>query len=123
MKRLLLLFLTIPFIMQSANAELSDSSVNLFNLKEKSVYMLEFPSKVCEFNVVNEKSINITPMTSLSNDKKMVVIEAQKSGVSDVSIRTEDSLYQLRFVVGPEFQDASKDLLMIDLPSVLLGGN
>ena len=85
--------------------------------------MLEFPSKVCEFNVVNEKSINITPMTSLSNDKKMVVIEAQKSGVSDVSIRTEDSLYQLRFVVGPEFQDASKDLLMIDLPSVLLGGN
>ena len=123
MKRLLLLFLTIPFIMQSANAELSDSSVNLFNLKEKSVYMLEFPSKVCEFNVVNEKSINITPMTSLSNDKKMVVIEAQKSGVSDVSIRTEDSLYQLRFVVGPEFQDASKDLLMRDLPSVLLGGN
>lgn len=123
MKKLLLLFLTIPFIIQSASAELSDSSVNLFNLKEKSVYMLSFPTKVCEFNIVNENYVNITPMTSISNDKKLVVIEAQKSGVSDVSIRTEDTLYQFRFVVGPEFQDESKDLIMIDLPSILLGGN
>ena len=123
MKKLFLLFLTIPFIIQSASAELSDSSVNLFNLKEKSVYMLSFPTKVCEYNIVNENSVNITPMTSLSNDKKMVVIEAQKSGVSDVSIRTEDTLYQLRFVVGPEFQDDSKDLITIDIPSILLGGN
>ena len=123
MKKFFLLLLTIPFLVQPVNAELSDSSVNLFNLKEKSVYMLEFPSKVCEFNIVNEKSVNITPMTSLSNDKKMMIVEAQSSGVSDVSIRTEDTLYQFRFVVGPEFQDESKDLIMIDLPSVLLGGN
>lgn len=123
MKRFFLLLLAIPFIVQSANAELSDNSVNLFNLKEKSVYMLSFPARVCEFNIVNEKSVNITPMTSLSNDKKMVVVEAQQSGVSDVSVRTEDTLYQFRFVVGPKFQDESKDLIMIDLPSVLLGGN
>ena len=123
MKKLFLLLLTIPFIVQSANAELSNNSVNLFNLKEKNVYMLEFPSKVCAFNIVNEKAINITPLTSLSNDKKMIVVEAQKSGVSDVSIRTEEKLYQLRFVIGPEFQDDSKDLIMIDLPSVLIGGN
>ncbi len=68
-------------------------------------------------------SLITTPLTSLSNDKKMIVIEAQKSGVSDVSVRTESTLYQLRFVIGPEFQDESKDLIMIDLPSVLLGGN
>lgn len=123
MKKVFLLLLTIPFMIQSASAELSDSSVNLFNLKEKNVYMLSFPTKVCEFNIANEKTITITPMTSLSNDKKMVVIEAQKSGVSDVSIRTEDTLYQLRFVVGPKFQDESKDLIMIDLPAMLLGGN
>lgn len=123
MKRFFLLLLAIPFIVQSANAELSDNSVNLFNLKEKSVYMLSFPARVCEFNIVNEKSVNITPMTSLSNDKKMVVVEAQQFGVSDVSVRTEDTLYQFRFVVGPKFQDESKDLIMIDLPSVLLGGN
>ena len=123
MKKLFLLLLTIPFFVQSANAELSTNNVNLFNLKEKNVYMIEFPSKVCEFNITNEKSINITPLTSLSNDKKMIVIEAQKSGVSDVSVRTESTLYQLRFVIGPEFQDESNDLIMIDLPSVLLGGN
>ena len=123
MKRFFLLLLTILSLVQPTNAELSDNSVNLFNLKEKSVYMLEFPSKVCEFNIVNEKAVSITPLTSLSNDKKMIVIEAQKSGVSDVSIRTEEKLYQLRFVIGPEFQDDSKDLIMIDLPSVLIGGN
>ena len=123
MKRFFLLLLTILSLVQPTNAELSDNSVNLFNLKEKSVYMLEFPSKVCEFNIVNEKAVSITPLTSLSNDKKMIVVEAQKSGVSDVSIRTEEKLYQLRFVIGPEFQDDSKDLIMIDLPSVLIGGN
>lgn len=123
MKRFFLLLLTVLSFVQPTNAELSDNSVNLFNLKEKSVYMLEFPSKVCEFNIVNEKSLSITPLTSLSNDKKMIVVEAQKSGVSDVSIRTEEKLYQLRFVIGPEFQDDSKDLIMIDLPSVLIGGN
>ena len=123
MKRFFLLLLTVLSFVLPTNAELSDNSVNLFNLKEKSVYMLEFPSKVCEFNIVNEKSLSITPLTSLSNDKKMIVIEAQKSGVSDVSVRTESSLYQLRFVIGPEFQEESKDLIMLDLPSVLLGGN
>ena len=123
MKRFFLLLLTVLSFVLPTNAELSDNSVNLFNLKEKSVYMLEFPSKVCEFNIVNEKSLSITPLTSLSNDKKMIVVEAQKSGVSDVSIRTEEKLYQLRFVIGPEFQDDSKDLIMIDLPSVLIGGN
>ena len=123
MKRFFLLLLTVLSFVLPTNAELSDNSVNLFNLKEKSVYMLEFPSKVCEFNIVNEKAVSITPLTSLSNDKKMIVVEAQKSGVSDVSIRTEEKLYQLRFVIGPEFQDDSKDLIMIDLPSVLIGGN
>ena len=90
--------------------------------KENNIYILTVPSKVYEFNVINEKSVNVSTMTTLANDKKMLIVEAKQAGVSDVSIRTEESLYQVRFVVGPDFQDESDDLIMIDIPSVLIGG-
>lgn len=122
MKKFFLLLLAITTTIQAGYCELSSNNVNLFNLKEKNVYMLTLPEKVQEFNVINEKSINITPITSLTDDKKNLIVEAKKDGVSDVSIRTENSLYQIRFVIGPEFQIESNDLIMIDLPSVLIGG-
>lgn len=122
MKKIFLLLLAITTTIQAGYCELSSNDVNLFNLKEKNVYMLSLPEKVQEFNIVNEKSINITPITSLTDDKKNLIVEAKKDGVSDVSIRTENSLYQIRFIIGPEFQIESSDLIMIDLPSVLIGG-
>lgn len=122
MKKFFLLLLAITTTIQAGYCELSSNDVNLFNLKEKNVYMLTLPEKVQEFNIINEKSINITPITSLTDDKKNLIVEAKKDGVSDVSIRTENSLYQIRFVIGPEFQIESNDLIMIDLPSVLIGG-
>lgn len=122
MKKFFLLLLAITTTIQAGYCELSSNNVNLFNLKEKNVYMLSLPEKVQEFNIVNEKSINITPITSLTDDKKNLIVEAKKDGVSDVSIRTENSLYQIRFIIGPEFQIESNDLIMIDLPSVLIGG-
>lgn len=122
MKKFFLLILAIITTIQAGNCELSTSDVNLFNLKEKSIYMLTLPEKVKEFNIVNEKSVDITPMTSLTNDKKILIVEAKKNGVSDVSVRTENILYQMRFVIGPEFQVESNELIMIDLPSVSMGG-
>lgn len=122
MKNFFLLILAIATTIQAGYCELSSNNVNLFNLKEKNVYMLTLPEKVKEFNIMNEKSINITPITSINNDKRILIVEAKGDGVSDVSIRTENSLYQIRFVIGPEFQIESTDLIMIDLPSVLIGG-
>lgn len=121
MKKFLLLLIFILSV-PSAMAELSVSDINLFNLKEKNVYVLTFPSKINEFNITNEKCVGVSAMTTIYNDKKMLFIDAKQDGVSDVSIRTSEHLYQLRFVVGPEFQDNSKDIIMLDLPSVLLGG-
>lgn len=122
MKKFFLLLLAMFMTIQTGKCELSCDDVNLFNIKEKSIYMLTLPEKLQEFNIVNEKSVDITPMTSIVNDKKILIVEAKKDGVSDVSIRTENALYQMRFVVGPEFQVESNDLVMIDLPSVLVGG-
>ena len=123
MKKFFLLFLALFFSVSNAIGTLSETDVILLNLKEKNTYILTIPSKVYEFNVVNEKTVNVSTLTTLANDKRMLLVEAKQGGVSDVSIRTEEKLYQIRFVVGPEFQDESDDLIMIDLPSVLLGGN
>ena len=122
MKKFFLLFLALFFSVSNAFGTLSETDVNLLNLKEKNTYILTIPSKVYEFNVVNEKTVNVSTLTTLANDKRMLLVEAKQGGVSDVSIRTEEKLYQIRFVVGPEFQDESDDLIMIDLPSVLIGG-
>ena len=122
MKKYFLLLLTLFFCVSSGFCALSETNVNLLNLKENNVYILTIPSKVYEFNVVNEKTVNVSTLTTLTNDKRMLLVEAKKDGVSDVSIRTEEKLYQVRFVVGPDFQEESEDLIMIDLPSVLIGG-
>ncbi|MBQ8887012.1 MAG: hypothetical protein IJY61_04855 [Candidatus Gastranaerophilales bacterium] len=122
MKKYFLLFLALFFSVSNGFCKLSETNVNLLNLKENNIYILTVPSKVLEYNVVNEKSVNVSTMTTLANEKRMLLIEAKQGGVSDVSIRTEENLYQVRFVVGPDFQDESDDLIMIDLPATLIGG-
>ena len=122
MKKYFLLLLALFFSVSSGFCKLSETNVNLLNLKENNIYILTVPSKVYEFNVVNDKSVTVSTMTTLANDKRMLLIEAKQGGVSDVSIRTEENLYQVRFVVGPNFQDESDDLIMIDLPATLIGG-
>ena len=122
MKKYFLLLLVLFFSVSNGFCKLSETNVNLLNLKEKNIYILTIPSKVLEFNVINDKSVNVSTMTTLANDKRMLIIEAKQGGVSDVSIRTEKNLYQVRFVVGPDFQDESDDLIMIDLPATLIGG-
>ena len=122
MKKYFLLLLALFFSVSSGFCKLSETNVNLLNLKENNIYILTVPSKVYEFNVVNDKSVTVSTMTTLANDKRMLLIEAKQGGVSDVSIRTEEKLYQVRFVVGPNFQDESDDLIMIDLPATLIGG-
>lgn len=114
------LFLILILFLASASAgfcSLSASDINNINLKEKSMYLLDVNSKTLTISVDDESMLEIFPMTSLSNDGKLVFIKANKSGVCDTVIKTQKEEYKIRFVSGSKFEDSNNsDLIKIDIP-------
>lgn len=122
MKKLILI---LSFLILNINAGFCSpisNEINIYNLKEKNIYLLDLDSSVKEINISDESLLNITPVTSITNDRKQLFIEAEKDGVCDVQITTESKEYRLRFITGPVFQDNKDNLTQIDLPGMLIKG-
>ncbi len=115
------LFLVLVLFFTSVSAgfcALSTSDINNINLKEKNMYLLDVNSKALIISVDDESMLEIFPMTSLSDDGKLVFIKANKSGVCDTVIKTQKDEYKIRFVSGQKFDDNNNiDLIKIDIPA------
>jgi len=116
MKKIIVLFAIFLLMQQTGYCTLMNQEINVFNLKENNMYILNVDSSVKNINISDKNVVNLTPVTSISNDKKQIFIEANKSGVCDVVLTTDSDAYQIRFVSGPVFQDNISELIQIDVP-------
>ncbi len=116
MKKIIVLFTIFLLMQQTGYCTLMNQEINVFNLKENNMYILNVDSSVKNINISDRNVVNLTPVTSISNDKKQIFIEANKSGVCDVVLTTDSDAYQIRFVSGPVFQDNISELVQIDVP-------
>ena len=121
MKKLLALILLF-FINLPAFAVLKEDGINIFNLRENNAYLLNLTDKVENIDNTAEQDLRITPVTSLLNDNKQLVIEANKTGVFDVTLRTSENVYKIRFVTGTQFQSETDELCLLDIPESYSGG-
>lgn len=103
----------------AGNTTLLTGEINNINLKEKNMYLLDVNSKALTINVDDENMLEIFPMTSLSNDGKLVFVKANKTGVCDAVIKTQKNEYKIRFVSGQKFDDDNKNLIKIDFPTTI----
>lgn len=117
MKKIAVLSAIFLMAAQSGQCALLNKEINVFNLKENNMYILDVDSPVKKINVSDKNIVNVTPVTSLSNEKRQVFIEADKSGVCDVVLTTDMDTYQIRFVSGPVFQYNGNELIQLDIPS------
>ncbi len=115
MKKIVLLLLII-ISSQIGECALVNNDINIFNLKSDSMYILDIDSSVKNINISNKDIVNLTPITSVDNEKKQLFIETNKDGVCDVVLTTDLDAYQIRFISGPKFQDNKVGLTEIDLP-------
>ena len=116
MKRMILLLLVILLTSQSGICALVKNDINIFNLKTDSMYIMDVDSSVKNINISNKDIVNLTPITSVDNEKKQLFVETNKDGVCDVVLTTDLEAYQIRFISGPKFQDNKVGLTEIDLP-------
>ena len=117
MRKLTITLLTLILFSQAGYCDLSKNDINIFNLKTQSMYILDLDSSVKNINISNRDIVDINSVTSLTNDKKQLFIEANKTGVCDAVITTDSNTYQIRFISGPTFQDKRKELTQIDIPT------
>ncbi len=117
MKKLILALFILMIIPQMGYCALLDREVNILNLKENNMYVLDLDVSVKNIQVSNKNIVNVMPITSISNEKNQLFIEANQSGVCDVILTTDLKSYQLRLISGPNFQDTRNDLTLIDIPS------
>lgn len=118
MKKLVLALL---FVFMTANAgmcNLSADKINVYNLKKSNMYLLDINSKALKIDVSDTKILNVTPVTSIESDGKQLFIEANGTGVCDVSIKTQKEEYKVRFVTGNVFEEEKNGLVLVDLPIV-----
>ncbi|HIS88108.1 TPA: hypothetical protein IAA87_01605 [Candidatus Avigastranaerophilus faecigallinarum] len=116
MKRIIILLMLFLLSVQYGICSLVNNDINIFNLKSGSMYLLDIDSSVKNINVSNKDIVNLTPITSVGNEKKQLFIETNKDGVCDVILTTNIAAYQIRFISGPKFQDNKVGLTEIDLP-------
>lgn len=116
MKKIIIFLLLILFSANVANASLKSNELNILNLKEKNMYILSLSSKALQINNEKKSMLDIYPITSITNDGKELFIDAKKTGVYDIDIKTEKDDYKLRIIIGTAFEDITDDLLLIDLP-------
>lgn len=116
MRKIYLLLLIIFVTSQAGYCSLVKNDINLFNLKTKNMYLLDVGSAVKNINISNKNIVNITPITSINNDKKQLFVEANNTGICDVILTTDINIYQIRFISGPKFQDNKVGLTEIDIP-------
>ena len=116
MKRIIILLMLFLLSVQYGICALVNNDINIFNLKSGSMYLLDIDSSVKNINVSNKDIVNLTPITSVGNEKKQLFIETNKDGVCDVILTTNIAAYQIRFISGPKFQDNKVGLTEIDLP-------
>lgn len=119
MKKLFFIFLLFLATASAGNTALLTGEINNINLKEKNMYLLDVNSKALTINVDDENMLEIFPMTSLSNDGKLVFVKANKTGVCDAVIKTQKNEYKIRFVSGQKFDDDNKNLIKIDFPTTI----
>lgn len=119
MKKLFFIFLLFLATASAGNTTLLTGEINNINLKEKNMYLLDVNSKALTINVDDENMLEIFPMTSLSNDGKLVFVKANKTGVCDAVIKTQKNEYKIRFVSGQKFDDDNKNLIKIDFPTTI----
>ena len=117
MRKIILLLLFLFMATQTGNCALVKNDINLFNLKTKNMYLLNIDSRVKNINISNKDIVNITPITSIYNNRKQLFVEANNNGICDVILTTDSDTYQIRFISGPKFQDNKEELTQIDLPS------
>lgn len=118
MKKLMLAILLCVFTANIGECALKSKEINILNLKENSMYILSLKSKALNVNV-NDNKINVYPIVSIENDGKQIFVDAKKSGVFDVSIKTEKEDYQIRFIVGSTFEQITDDITLLDVPTVV----
>lgn len=116
MKKIYILLLMLIITAQTGFCALLNKEVNIFNLKSNSMYILDVDSSVKNINISDKSIVNITPITSVLNDKKQLFVEANNDGVCDVILTTDTNAYQIRFISGPKFQDDKVGLTEIDIP-------
>ncbi len=98
-------------------SSLTNKEINIFNLKENTMYILETGLYVRNIDVSDKEIAEIMPITTISNDKNQLFIEANKPGVCDVVLTTDAGIYRIRFITGPVFQDNKSNLIQLDIPS------
>lgn len=119
MNKFFFIFLLFFATAAAGNTALLTGDINNINLKEKNMYLLDVNSKALTINVDDESMLEIFPMTSLSNDGKLVFVKANKTGVCDAVIKTQKDEYKIRFVSGTKFDDKNNALIKIDFPTTI----
>ena len=79
MKKIVLLLLII-LSSQVGECTLVNNDINIFNLKSDSMYILDIDSPVKNINISNKDIVNLTPITSVDNEKKQLFVETNKDG-------------------------------------------
>ncbi len=103
-------------VSQTGNCALTNQDINIYNLKQKNMYMLNMDTAVRNIDVSDKNIINVIPVTSIDNNKKQLFIEANETGVCDVILTTDYDTYKIRFISGSLFQDNKSELIQIDMP-------
>lgn len=116
MKKLITAILIIISAAQAGLCSLQTDEINIFNLKKNNMYIINFGTKINNISISDKKILDITPVTSLINDKEQLFIDAKENGVCDVIINTEKEEYRIRFITGPAFQENKESLTEIDIP-------
>lgn len=119
MKKLILSFLLVFAAAGMGMCDLSGDKINVYNLKKSNMYLLNLDSRAQQVDVSDRNVLNVILDTSISSEGKQLFIEANKTGVCDVSIRTEKQEYKIRFISGNVFEDTDGLLTTVDLPSIL----
>ena len=118
MNKLLLSLLIILISAQQGFCALSNTDINIMNLKEKSMYLLDLKEKAIKIDVSDKKLLEVMPLTSINNDGKLLFINSNSSGVCDVLITTIKDEYKIRFISGKVFEDISENLIKVDIPQI-----
>ena len=118
MNKFLLSLLILFISAQSAFCALSNTDINILNLKEKNMYLLDLKEKTIKIDVSDNNLINITPLTSINSDGRLLFVNSNKTGVCDVQITTVKDEYKIRFVSGTVFEDTNENLIKVDIPEI-----
>lgn len=118
MNKFLLSLLIILISAQQGFCALSNTDINIMNLKEKSMYLLDLKEKAIKIDVSDKKLLEVMPLTSINNDGKLLFINSNSSGVCDVLITTIKDEYKIRFISGKVFEDISENLIKVDIPPI-----